>query len=129
MGRWKAATLANSFGASATTAELVKFSTGGARIVQTGQKIWPVKGKDARKLWCVKPSHMTRDILATDFVALPNIEKFSRFTQLNREAKGLYLIALFPMPIRDKNDAEGVMTFGYVVDLNKTKPATEANVS
>lgn len=125
MGRWKAATLANTFGASASLEidSLVEFSTGGTRVVVNGQKIWPVKGKTARKLWCTKPQHMTRDIAATKFVALPNNEKFSRFAELNREGRHLYLISLFPNPIHDKNDAEGVMTFGYVVDLNRTQPA------
>jgi len=122
MGRWKAVTLANSFGANARVEsnEPKPFSVGGDRIVPAGIKVWPVKGKAFGRLWSGKPVIMQRDFMAGNFHSIPDNPKFSRFIELNKVGKQFYLITMFQAPKRDPADPEGVTTFGFVVDLNRT---------
>jgi len=124
MGRWKAATLTNSFGANARveSGEPKPFSAGGNRVVPAGIKVWPVKGKALNRLWSGKPVTMTRDFMAGNFHGIPDNQKFSRFLELNKLGKQFYLITMFAAPKYDPADPEGVATFGFVVDLNRTTP-------
>ena len=100
------------------------FTTGGDRVIPSGVKVWPVKGKELHKLWSGSPVVMQRDFQASAFHGIPANNKFSRFLELNKLGKQLYLITMFPTPRRDPNDPDGVLIFGFVVDLNRTTPVS-----
>lgn len=124
MGRWKAATRTNSFGANARV-DLVEpkpFSAGGNRVVPAGAKVWPVKGKAFNRLWSGKPVTMQRDFVVGNFHAIPDNQKFSRFLELNKLGKQLYLITMFATPKVDPADDKGNLIYGFIVDLNRTQP-------
>lgn len=117
----------NAFGTTARPAVLPgpqPFSVGTDRVIPPGVKVWPVKGKELNKLWSGAPVELNREFRASAFHSIPANNKFSRFLELNKGGKQLYLITMFPTPKRDPADAVGVMIFGFVVDLNRTTPVS-----
>lgn len=124
MGRWKAATLANSFGTTARVEpmEPVPFSAGGPRTVHANTRVWPVKGKSVDRVWASASVQTTKHVRIEKFCGIPKNHKFSRFRELNLGGKQLYLMAMFPSPKHDPADADVVMTFGFIVDLDRTTP-------
>jgi len=100
------------------------FSMGGDRVVPAGVKVWPVKGKALGRLWSGAAVTTTRPFVASNFHGMPNNNKFSRFIELNKSGKQLYLITMFGAPKIDPADDKGNLIYGFIVDSNRTTPVS-----
>lgn len=96
-----------------------------ARLVPTGTKIWPLKGKNLGQLWCATGTTMQREYRTSLVQDIPDSNKFSRFIDLNKSGKTLYMATMFDVPKVDPNDVAGVLTYGFVMDLYKTSIITD----